>query len=41
MRMTYMYKEKVCTVIDIDFKDENIKITNFTADPAMAAFGKC
>lgn len=39
MRMTYMYKQHPCTVIDVDFLRERIFIQNKTADMLHRAFG--
>lgn len=39
MRMTYMYKKKPCTEIDIDFLNRKIYIQNKTNDILHRAFG--
>jgi len=39
MRMTYMYKQHPCTVIDVDFLNRKIKIQNKTDDIIHRAFG--
>ena len=39
MRMTYMYHQKPCTVIDVDFLNERIYIQNKTDDLIHRAFG--
>lgn len=39
MRMTYMYKQKPCTEIDIDFLNRKIYIQNKTNDILHRAFG--
>lgn len=39
MRMTYMYKKKPCTEIDIDFLNKKIYIQNKTNDILHRAFG--
>lgn len=40
MRIFYMYKQKPCTLIDVDFRNERIFVTNLTEDPYLRAFGK-
>lgn len=39
MRMTYMFRQLPCTVIDIDFLNQRIKVKNRTEDPLHRAFG--
>lgn len=39
MRLTYMCRQKPCTVIDVDFADQKIKIQNLTNDVLHRAFG--
>ena len=39
MKMTYMYKEQVCTIIQIDFLNEKISVVNYVNDPLKRAFG--
>ncbi|MBR6521535.1 MAG: Hin recombinase [Oscillospiraceae bacterium] len=39
LRMTYMYQQHPCTLIDVDFLNEKIKIENRTADILHRAFG--
>lgn len=39
LRMTYMYKQYPCTIIDVDFLNERIAIRNRTADILHRAFG--
>ena len=39
LRLWYMYKNIVCTVIDVDELKREIKIYNFTDDPLYRAFG--
>lgn len=39
MRMTLMYQTRPCTVIDVNFLNQEIKIQNFTNDPLHRAFG--
>ena len=39
MRLTYMFRQHPCTVIDVDFLNQRISIQNKTADPVHRAFG--
>lgn len=39
LRMTYMYKQYPCTVIDVDFLNQKIMIQNKTKDMLHRAFG--
>ena len=39
MRLTLMYQTRPCTVIDVNFLNQNIKIRNCTTDPLHRAFG--
>jgi transcriptional regulator with XRE-family HTH domain len=39
MRMTYMYKQHPCTVIDLDFLNQKVYIQNKTNDILHRAFG--
>lgn len=39
LRMTYMYKQHPCTIIDVDFINEKIAIRNRTSDILHRAFG--
>ena len=39
MRLTYMFRQHPCTVIDVDFLEQKISIQNKTADPVHRAFG--
>ena len=39
LRMTYMHHRKPCTVVDVDFLNERIKIENRTDDMLHRAFG--
>lgn len=39
LRMTYMYKQYPCTVIDVDFLNQKIMIQNKTKDMLRRAFG--
>lgn len=39
LRMTYMYRQHPCTVIDVDFLNRKIQIQNKTGDMLHRAFG--
>lgn len=39
IRMWYMYKDDVCTLIDVDEKRRMVKIKNYTSKPQFRAFG--
>lgn len=39
MRLAYMYRQKLCTVIDVDFARQQVKIQNRTRDILLRAFG--
>ena len=39
LRITYMFRQYPCTVIDVDFLDQQIEITNRTEDIMHRAFG--
>ena len=39
LRMNYMNRQDLCTVIDVDFKHERIKIENHTNKIPLCAFG--
>lgn len=39
LRMTYMYKNRPCTLIDVNFLNQNIHIQNRTDDMLRRAFG--
>lgn len=39
VRMWYMYKEKYCTLIDVDETKNQIRIKNYTANVMFRAFG--
>lgn len=39
LRMTYMYKQHPCTVIDVDFLNQKVMIENKTKDILHRAFG--
>ena len=39
LRMTYMYKQYPCTIIDVDFLNQRIMIQNKTKDILRRAFG--
>lgn len=40
LRMIYMFRNQVCTVIDIDDRNRKIKIYNYRKDYIYRAFGK-
>ena len=40
MRLWYMYKSEVCTVIDVDERLKMVKIHNFTRRDQYRAFGR-
>ena len=40
LRLLYMYKNEICTVIDVDERNRKIEIYNYTDDYIMRAFGK-
>ena len=39
LRLTYMFRQRPCTVIDVDFLERKIHIQNKTEDPVHRAFG--
>lgn len=39
LRMTYMYQQHPCTIIDVDFLNQKVMIQNKTADILHRAFG--
>lgn len=39
LRLWYMYKEKVCTIIDVNELTKEIRITNYTDNAMFKAFG--
>lgn len=39
MRMKYTHKNHICTIIDVDFANQRVKIYNRTDDMLMRAFG--
>lgn len=40
LRISYMYEERLCTIIDVDDREQRVKIKNFTIDPVFCAFGR-
>lgn len=40
MRLWYMCKDEVCTIIDIDEREKKIEIYNYVKDYTMRAFGR-
>jgi len=39
VRLWYMYKEKVCTIIDVDDRNKKVLIQNYTKNNQFRAFG--
>lgn len=39
LRLIYMYKNDVCTIIDVDERNKKIEFKNFKEDPIYRAFG--
>lgn len=39
LRMYYMYKQNICTLIDVDELNQRIKINNYTSNIFFKAFG--
>lgn len=39
VRLHYMYKEKLCTIIDVDEVNRKVKIFNYTDNMIFRAFG--
>lgn len=39
LRLWYMYKDRVCTLIDVDELGRRVYIKNYTEDPLFRAFG--
>ena len=39
LRMTYMYQQHPCTIIDVDFLNQRVKVQNKTKDMLHRAFG--
>lgn len=40
MRLWYMHRNEVCTIIDVEEPARKLKAYNYTNDPMMRAFGK-
>lgn len=40
MRLWYMHKEDICTIIDVDERARQVAVYNFTAKPMFQAFGR-
>lgn len=40
IRLKYMHKSEICTIIDVDEVARKVKISNYTDYPWMRAFGK-
>lgn len=39
LRLWYMFKDEVCTIIDVDEKNRKVEISNYTNDLIFRAFG--
>lgn len=39
LRIWYMYREAVCTIIDVDVRGKKVKVKNYTTDYLFRAFG--
>lgn len=39
MRIDYMHRRRICSIIDVDFLERRIKVQNRVADPLRRAFG--
>ena len=39
MRLWYMYKNEVCTIIDVNEREKRVRIYNYTKDNIFRAFG--
>lgn len=39
MQLEYMYKDRVCTVIDVDWKNQTVYVENRTDQLPLTAFG--
>ena len=39
MRLKYMFQYRICTIIDVDEKNRNVQIWNYTRNPIYRAFG--
>jgi len=40
LRLSYMFRDELCTVIDVDEKNHNIEVINYTKQLLKRAFGK-
>lgn len=40
LRLLYMYKNEICTIIDVDERNRKVEVYNYTNDYIMRAFGK-
>ena len=40
IRLSYMYYDDICTIIDVDERERKVKIYNYTNDYAFRAFGR-
>ncbi len=39
LRMWYMYKDTICTLIDVDDRQQRVDIKNYVSNPQFRAFG--
>ncbi len=39
LRLRFMFENRLCTIIDVDVRQRQIKIKNFVTDPVFRAFG--
>lgn len=40
LRLRYMFRDELCTIIDVDERNRRVKIRNYTNDLQFRAFGK-
>lgn len=40
LRLRYMYRQRLCTLIDVDDKAQRVEIKNYVTDPVYRAFGR-
>lgn len=40
LRLWYMYRQEVCTIIDVDERERRVHVYNYTNDIAFRAFGR-
>lgn len=39
LRLWYIFRDEVCTIIDVDILGRQVKIKNYTSNPLFRAFG--